>query len=251
MIQRLPVDVPESNPPAALAAAVWRRSFTRAWLAVYGLSFGLAILGLALLWHEPTFYGSCLERLSSEEKSLRSKQFLNRGTRLISDIQNSSVWMAEFEQDQINAWLAEDFQSNHAEHSLPAGVKDPRVAIEGDLLRLGFRYSWGPISTVVQIGFKAWVPKRNLLAVELQGAWAGGLPLPTSHTRHVIEQFAYANNMNVSWKRNKGKLVALLEFPRTQREIVLQRVEIRPNIIHIKGGNGRHLPTADYSPSAN
>jgi hypothetical protein len=193
-----------------------------------------------------------LQSLDPAEQQKLSKRFLNRGTRLISDIQNSSVWMADFEETHINAWLSQDFQENHAEQSLPEGVSQPRVAIEDGLLRLGFRYHTGVISTVVQIGLKAWIPKRNLVALEMEGAWAGALPLPTSHTRRVVEQFAHANHMTVTWKRNGRRLVALLELPRGRRDVVLQKVEIKAGGIHVKGGNGR-LPVsaADYAPSAN
>lgn len=213
---------------------------------------GLIVTVGVLLFRRPAFYLERLGSMPAEEQSQLSKQFLNKGTRLINDIQHEPVWLADFDERQINAWLADDFHQNHAEQSLPSGIREPRIAIDGDILRLGFRYCKGPCGVIVQIGLRAWVPKRNMLAVEIDGAWAGDLPLPASYTRSVIEQFAYANNLGIRWKRNGNRLVALIEFPKGHREVVLQKVEIREGTIYVKGGSGRlPVPSADYAPSAN
>lgn len=220
---------------------------------VVGGGFAAVMLTLlALASRTPAFYAERKNAADPARRRQQSRDFLSRGTRLISDIENASNWSADFDEEQINAWLAEDFQSNHAEQSLPAGVGNPRIALEGDLLRIGYTYRFGPLRTVIQIGVRAWVPKRNLLAVEFEGAWAGALPLSTNHLRHVIEQFANANNLNVTWKRHDRRLVALVEFPRGHREVVLHRVEIGTGRLQIRGGASRpNLPSIDYAPSAN
>lgn len=245
---------PPAPPESAERSTKPNASRMLGWRGVTLLMIGIGGIGGVgfLASQQPGFYAEQLQNLSAEDRVALSKQFLNKGTRLINDIQNQSVWAADFEQDQINAWLAEDFESNHAEQSLPTGTGQPRLALDGDVLRLGFRFSKGPFGVIIQIGFRAWVPRRSMLAVEIEGAKAGWLPLPSSYTRSVIEQFAYANSMEVTWKRNGQRLVALFEFPRGHREVVLQKVEIKDGAIHLRGGSGR-LPvnSKDYSPSAN
>lgn len=228
----------------------WRRRLRRSSSTIV-ITISLVTVLMVLLRYQPEYHTAPLKGISPDERARLSKEFLQRGTRLISDIQNAPVWSADFDQNQINAWLTEDFEVNHAEQSLPAGVSQPRIRMEKDTLQLSFRLRKGPISGVIQIGFRAWVPKRNLLAVELQRAWVGALPLPTNSTRQVIEQFAYANNLNVTWKRNHGKLVALFEFPRGHREVVLQKVQIEGTVLHIRGGSSRLPIPTDYAPSAN
>lgn len=227
--------------------------FTRlAVTAIVGLPIGLIILVFTLAQIEPSFYS---KRLGTDDESKRhqySNQFLNGASRLISDLQNAPAWEANFNENQINGWLAEDFQQNHAKKVLPPGVTDPRVEIDGDRVLLGFRCRMGLISTVVQIGVRAWVPKRNLLAFELDTAQAGLLPLPTTYTRKVIEQFFLAQNLEITWKRNGNKLVALVDFQRAERQIVLRRVETREDGLYLEGLSGRHgIPATDYAPSAN
>jgi hypothetical protein len=228
----------------------WKR---RCGLAALVVIPSLACAGaLALMRIEPEFY---LARLCDADPNHRhqcSNQFLASASRLINDIQNSPAWEAQFAEDQINGWLAEDFERNHASKALPRGVRQPRVVIDGDQLRLAFRCQRGPLSMVVQIGGRAWVPKRNLLAIELEAAQAGLLPLPTTYTRTVIEQFILAQNLEISWKRNGARLVALIDFQRSERDIVLRRVEIKDNRLRFEGISGRHaIPATDYAPTAN
>lgn len=232
-----------------------RRAAKRCFQGLVAIVVPLALLvGLYLLIsHRPAFYVERLNAQDPEQQKALSRQFLNKLTRLISDMQNTSAWSAEFEESQVNAWLAQDFKANHAEESLPAGVREPRIAIEGEYLHLGFRYRKGPISTVVHIGFRAWVPKPNLLAIELRGASMGAVSLPTNQARQMIEQIASANGLEVSWKRNGGRLVALLEFSRSHRDVVLRKVDIAPEGISIRGINAGYSPNPqpDYAPSAN
>lgn len=244
--------VPASDEPVMESAAsrVGRGERIR-WALLIGLPlFCLAVVAVLLI-HRPNFYSQRIDEFDAEAKRSLSKAFLNKGAAWINQMQDSPNWQVDFEERQINAWLADDFQSNHAEQSLPKGVTAPRFAMEGDVMRLAFRYSFGPLSTVAQIGFRVWIPKRNMMAVELQGARAGGLPLPTNYTRHVIEQFCNNNGMDVHWKRNGKNLVALISFPRGQKEFVLRKVEVRQGNLLIRGSTLRSFHPGDYSPTAN
>lgn len=230
--------------------AKWRRRL--AGLAVVGLPLIFAGLAFLLSQSSPRFYRQRLSVDSVEQSVALSNQFLNTASRLLGDIQNMRTWQAEFGEEQINGWLAHDFQINHAEKSLPPGVSRPRVEIAGDEIKLGFRWQWGPFSSVIQIGVRAWVPKRNLLCVEIESVRAGMLPLPTTYTRKVIDQFVQTQNLNIRWKRNGGRLVALIDFERSQRRIVLHKVQIQSDGLYLEGLSSRHaLPHTDYAPSAN
>lgn len=205
-----------------------------------------------LLQVEPNFYTERLCELEPEKRHQCNNQFLNTASRLINDLQNSTAWQATFREQDINGWLAEDFEANHAQKVLPVGVRKPRVEIQGDQCRLGFSWSVGPVSSVIQISARAWIPRRNLLLVEVESVKAGWLPLPTTYPRTVIEQFLESQSLEVSWKRNGSRLVALIDFTPVQRKVVLNRVEIRDGQIGIDGLSGHHaIPTIDYAPTAN
>lgn len=205
-----------------------------------------------LMQARPAFYDTVLGNISLDDRRALSRQFLNKGTRLIADIQNNEAWSASFAEDQINSWLAVDFEENHADQSLPTQVSRPRIALQGDKVQLGFEYQLGPIETVIQANLRFWVPQQNVIVVEIEGAWAGNLPLTAGNVQKVIEKVAQSHDLEVSWRRNGNALVAVLEFPRSQRAIVLTQIQVREKEIRLKGisRQGPYVQQ-DWAPSAN
>lgn len=242
---------PSTVPPPdghAAGGQRWRRSGI-----LLGTILTAAFVGLGILLSmAPEFYARRVAPLDHAEQRTLSREFLKGGSQVVNDIRLESKWSADFQERQINAWLAEDFEANHAEQSLPPGVSRPRLMMDGDTLRVGFMYRRWLFSTVVHAGVRLWVPKRHVLAMELDGAWAGRMPLPDSQLRRIVENLAYGNNLEVTWKRNGSKLVALLEFPRDYREIILQRLEISDGRIHVSGIRARaSYSGGDFAPAAN
>jgi len=192
------------------------------------------VAAVVLAAQAPGFY---VERLSpGDEQTLeeRANQFLSRGSRLYNSIvSGSNVWSEKFDEAIINAWFAHDLKRNH-QRSLPSGVSEPRVALDGDCLRVGFRWGFGSLGTVVQVAVKTWVPQNNLLAVELRGARAGRLPLPTTYVRRLVESVAERNGCEIRWKRNGANLVAIITLPGS-RGITLRRAEVGNGALTLSG----------------
>jgi len=220
----------KSQPKAAMP----RRP--RRWLrTLLGLAVVIAPLIVAgvLASQEPQFYIDRLHVGDNEKLEELASQFLSRGSRLYNSIvTGSNVWRESFDEASINAWFAYDLKRNH-HRSLPKGVSEPRMALEHDCLRVGFRWGFGPASSVVQIAVKTWVYKENHLAVELKGASAGRLPLPTTYVRSVVESVAERNGCEIHWKRNGSNLVALITLP--DRGIKLRRAEVGDGCLILSG----------------
>ncbi|QDU59249.1 hypothetical protein Pan216_00770 [Planctomycetes bacterium Pan216] len=245
----------ETTAAQEVASKAGQATFFQRWwrglLIVGTLSTAVVVL-LTLVWFQPPFYADRVSEKDAAKRRELSRRFLSSGSRLFSDIQNSRVWSADFTEEQINAWLAEDFESNLAAYTLPSGVSKPRVAIQGDQIQVGFRYQRGPLATIVHFSARAWVPQRNVLALELSGAKAGALPLPASHTRQVVETIALTNGVEVTWKRNGRRLVALFRFPRNPEHVVLLKLQIEGNQVALEGTSGRgDFQSTDYAPTAN
>jgi hypothetical protein len=210
-------------------------------LLLFGLPGLLVGVIAALVRHQPDFYVERLSAGDQAEQTRLSREFLAAISNLRSDILYNETWECDFTEPQINAFLADKFDVEHAWATLPGEISEPRVAMYGDRMVIGFRYRKGLLSTVVQFAIRAWVPKSNALIVELQGAWVGRLPLPTTYTQQVIERLASAYNLSAQWYRNGHRLAAVLEFPRGSHDYVLQQVEIRDAAIRIKGVTSRVL----------
>jgi len=223
---------PEAN--AAPPRARRPRRVVRTLFALLFIASPLAIAAV-MAAQAPQFY---LDRVDAgDEKKLEdlANQFLSRGSRLYNSIvTGSNSWKESFDEASINAWLAYDLKRNH-QRALPREVTAPRVALEDESLRVGFRWGYGPATTVVQVALKTWVPQENRLAVELQGASAGALPLPTSYVRRIIESVAGRNGCEVRWKRHGANLVALIDLPKGNRGVKLRCAEVSNGVVTLSG----------------
>lgn len=206
---------------------------------------GLLCALAGLLWHEPSFYR---HKIMPEGKlrSDLSKAF----TRQLSTLMGSIIgeqerWQATFTETQVNSWFMEDFvDSGAADKMLPEGISEPRLSVERDVLRLGFRYGQVPWSTVVSIDVRVWmVPKEsNTVALELLKLRAGALPIsPKILIREVVslieKQNAERTSIEVSWYRHNQHPVAVLRFfgskarPTTQ----LRQLKIGQGMVTLSG----------------
>ena len=84
------------------------------WLLIFSVPILLVVGLVGLLSHESRFYLTQLDGIEPERRDTLSKEFLARTTRVIGEMQNEEVWQVDFDEDQMNAWLAEDFKTNHA-----------------------------------------------------------------------------------------------------------------------------------------
>src|SRR5579871_723228 len=109
---------------------------------VVGGSVGIAAILAVLIFHEPEFY-----RRSAippgEQRVKWSREFVTELNDLINGIINYKTWGGTFTEQQINSYFEEDFERlGPAERAsfFPEGCSAPRVAVEGDRIRIGFSY---------------------------------------------------------------------------------------------------------------
>jgi hypothetical protein len=233
------------------------------WIGVgLGLAPLLALGALVVMARrEPAFYREAAMAEGKERKRL-SGEFTAEFVALLTGIidqhgEGKGKWFGKFTQDQINAYFEEDFERNgNVEKVLPRRVSQPRVAIEPERVRLGFRYGKRPWSVVVTIDVRPWlVPTEpNVMALEIQGIRAGALPISSHGLLESISESALKHNIEVTWYRHKGNPVALLRFQRDRLRptIQFQRIELSMGELVVRGRcleaeTGR--PVAAVAPS--
>src|SRR5947199_7848858 len=99
-------------------------------------------------------------------------------------------WRGSFTEAEINSCFAEHLtDSKTADRLLPEGISEPRLQIEGDRIRLGFRYGSRPWSTIISIDFRVWLAKQepNVVVLELERLHAGALPVSA---QSLLEQIS-------------------------------------------------------------
>ena len=216
-----------------------RRSIALASGLVLALSIVTTATLLAMLWHEPAFYrrqavpaGPAREQRCCEFKAEFS-QFLEG---IVN--QPKEGWYARFTDLQINSYLEEAGQRENV-LQLPQGISDPRVAIEAERLRIGFRYGAGWLSSVVSLDLRLWLAPRepNVVAVEVRGLRRGALPVSTQLLLERISDVARRQGLEVTWFRHEGLPVALVRMQPepSQRGVRLQRLDLLPATILLSG----------------
>ncbi|HXG10960.1 MAG TPA: hypothetical protein VNK04_14465 [Gemmataceae bacterium] len=202
------------------------------------LIVGVVATLLLLIRHEPTFYRTAALPPGMSRKK-HSNDFLQQLTQLISAMNDAREWSAQFTEEQINGYLEEGFRTSGLEEQmLPDDISDPRVRIEADRIRLGFRYGglWG---AVVGIDLRVWVAKKepNVVVVELQGMQAGALPISAQSLLEHVSEAARRQNIEVTWYRHQGNPAALLRFQgkRSRATVQLQQLELHPGRLVIQG----------------
>ena len=224
---------------------------------------GVAAVLALMIAHEPDFYRRAAIP-PGEQRQKWSRECLGAGVTLISHIKEAKTWGARFTQEQINSYLEEEFLGQTpADRALfPEGIRDLRVAIEEDRIRVGFRYGGKRWSTIVSLDLRVWLAKGdpNVVALEVQGMRLGSLPITT---QSVLERFSDAiqrrqengygsNPIEMTWYRHNGKPVALLRFSSSRKDpsVQLLHLKMQPGAISISGADRAKSSAIETPPPA-
>ena len=198
-----------------------------------------AVLGV-LLRHVPSFYARGDMPDGPERKKL-ADDFETETTRIIGELLNADKkFEGEFQDGQINSYfLSEDFAKHGLDNLLPERVSRPRIALEPEHLRLGFRYGTGLLSTVISVNMRVWiVPKEaNMVALEIENMHAGALPISAQSLLEDIRDRARKNNMEADWYRYNRHPVLVLRFEadKTTPRFQLHRLDLGAGVIRVSG----------------
>ena len=205
-------------------------------------SLALVVGGLALsLKHQPAFYQSALsENVPPETRQEQAKAFVQTTLRLVDDIRYDDRWSHEFSEDAVNGWLAEELPTKYREW-LPPDVAAPRVKFEDGVLLLAFQARRGFWKGVVSGRIRPWVSGPNQLALEIQSARIGLIPVPVDEIVGDLVKNLNSSGWRMQWK-NSGKqdvLVVDLDSAKDSADDgerpVLESVELGPKMLRISG----------------
>lgn len=226
-----------------------RKSFIRALsilLVLAGVITGSLVF---LVRHVPAAYRQAAIA-PGPERSAESKQFEMTFAEMAEAWYpgNERPWQLRLTEMQINSYFAEDFLKSNLDQPLEShNIREPRVILEEDKLRLAFRYGKGIWSTIISVDFRVWLPRQgepNSIALELQALKAGCLPISAQSLLKEITRVAQENDMKVSWYRYKGNPVALLRIQpgQPQPTMRLEHLQIKKGELIVRGrpvGSGR------------
>jgi hypothetical protein len=163
---------------------------------------------------EPDFYHRAPNPDEYDTRE-QAAQLLTRVQDLKNEIRSQSDWGETFTAEELNCFFVENMGKKGGLASmLPESVHSPRVAIEGDRLKVGFKYGEGFWSTVVWVEMKVWLVKDepNLVALEVCDLRTGSLPVGSQSVLDSISETVREWNIDVTWYRNGSNPVGLFRF---------------------------------------
>jgi hypothetical protein len=219
-----------------------------------GLLAGVLLVGgaagaVGLSRRPPEFYAQALQQPPDQSRQ-RARDFLRHASQLASDIENLDRWEAAFRQEDVNAWLAEDFARQHA-GLLPESVHEPRVDFVDGRVLVAFRKGTGWLAPVISLKLALWFPEPNLLAVELCDSRAGALPLSTTGALRQAAARTARLGWDVQWKQRDGNPVAMLRLHWDQvcEQLAVEDVRVEEGTFYVagtsKGCDGGAMPAFD------
>lgn len=200
---------------------------------------GIAVSVGAMWWavrQVPDFYEAALEvKVDPVVRREEAREFIERAEQLVERIQQSDEWSEEFTQEQINSWLAEELQRNYSE-VIPEGIEDPRVQLIDDAALVGFRYRQDSWKGVVSAHVRAWVSGPNQLAIQVDFAHAGLLPIPINTALDQVIKYVQDDRWRVEWDQESDEDVLLVSFEGEEAERgILESLELEPGVVRIRG----------------
>ena len=203
--------------------------------------------------HVPAFYARAAVPAGEGRKSA-SGNFLAACIKMVTGFSNGE-FDGQFQEEEINSYLQEDWVTKHCiDNPMPPGISDPRVALDEDRIRLGFRYGSGLASTIVSLDMRVWLVKSetNLVALKFEKIHAGALPISAQSLLEQIADFAHQKDIEATWYRHQGRPVLLLRFQadRSNPNFQLSQLEVRPGQLRIAGQSLEGVPHAGHSGDA-
>lgn len=217
------------------------RTFLK-WTAITLLALAV-IAGLFLFgaWRatqqEPEFYQQALV-MTPEVQLEASRELETRVTELQEEVVREGEWQAEFTEQQVNAWLAQELPKKN--NLLPPGASDPRVHIEDNELQVACRYSDSHIKTILLLQAAVELTDQpNELAIRIVGVSAGSLPFPVSPWKDQVTEAVRNADVPIEWKEDDA-YVALVQLPLEDtrlkgKRLIVEELELREGSIHVAG----------------
>ena len=214
-------------------------------ITVVGAMGGIAacLISLAAAYRAsqevPEFYRQALTQ-EADQQQHAGEQLEQSMFELHNEVRQGGEWQATFTDAQINGWLASDLREKFPS-MLPKGVQDPRVMIDSEQAHIACRYETSKISTIVSLGLEIELTEEpNVVAVRVQKANAGLLPLPLKKFLDRITATARKADVPVRWEQTEGEPVALVTIPSEHEDykyrcVFVDRIELRDGEIFLSG----------------
>jgi hypothetical protein len=202
----------------------------------------------------PQFYRQELAVQPASQKAA-GQQFERSALELHNQLHRGGRWSVRFSEEEINGWLAAELPVKFPQ-ALPAGVSQPRVAIEPRRMQIAVTLERGGVQTVVSLTAEVYLTGAlNELAVRIDQLRAGALPVPLAQLQAEVAERAAGAGFPLRWSEIDGDPVALIKLAAGpeqlhHRRLVLEAIDLAEGELIITGKMEEAEPGARAGPVA-
>ena len=171
---------------------------------------------------------------------------------LKQDASRLGAWFASFSDEEINAWLAEEFPKT-LPRLLAGGAREPRIMIEDGKVLAAARFQNQRLETVISCEVEVELTEQpNVLAIRISNLRAGALSLPLERFLGNISQELARGEIEVQWDMTESGPVALLTIPSehpeyVRRPVIVESLRLVDGHLLLAGNTGAEARQA-YEP---
>ncbi len=185
----------------------------------------------------PRFYAAALE-IDPQLLTHASREMESRVAALYSDAIQEPTWQAAFSETEVNGWLTVALGERYSE-ILPESITAPRVAFDEAQCQIGFQFQGQGYQAAISVQVSVFVADTDELAICIQSANMGMLPLPLAKIVDPLTKWAQEQKIALRWTKHKGSPVALFplqEILSTDSERrQLKAIELHPDELVLAG----------------
>lgn len=215
------------------------------------LTLGLLVIAVALSFkYRPTFYKAALaQQASPEVRREQAKTFVQTTLQLVAEIRHDDRWSREFSEEAVNGWLAEELPVKYAGW-LPPDVAAPRIKFDRGVLRIAFQSRRGVLGAVISGQVRPWVSGPNQLALEIESARIGLVPVPVDEILGDFVRNMNAAGWRMEWKSHGERDVLVVDLDSAELPLeggerpVLEAVDLGPRSLRISGRRSAEIASA-------
>lgn len=224
----------------------WLRRPAAAGMLVIGfLATGLLVASYSLLHFSPVGIRGAVP--SGPEAERAAGRMMSKASSLAAGLERPGDWGEAFTDAEANAWLSIDLP-HHAPGLLEGGISSPQVRFLDRRAACSALVQFGPLSVQLWAILEVTVRSDNLLAVGVDSAGLGAVPLPPGTVLRAIAARAEGAGAATEIRLLDGGPVLLVQLPgRTKTtsdersEYHLGGVRITPGEL-VLAGTTRSLP---------
>lgn len=178
---------------------------------VGGSMYGLMVVHQTMN-AQPEFYAAKLDQ--TEATLVEHARALQTQLNSLANPEHTETnWCATITEDQINGWLMAELPERFPE-VLANGMRDPRVVIEPDRLRIACQYRSGNMEAVLTLETEAFLTNRpNEIGFRILDTRIGSVAGLTEEALRPITNACYRARVRMRWLRRGEHPEAIVTIP--------------------------------------